>query len=348
MEKNLFQEAIADAKTVRDVAIANAKSSLAEAFTPKIKSMFQAKLQETEELDENEFELEEYGDEHPVSTEDALSDDENLDLTDETSVEDDIDLDELLAEMDQEDALAEASIDEEEDVNLDEVLFEEEDLEEAKSEDKEEDGKKEDKPKAKDSKPAAKTEKKEELVKDLSVADLVKLMKDAISSELKDSDDETDVDMDDEMSMDDEMEIGAAPKAKVNQNGFEEVPAMSETNLQEAVKAIKILKKELNETNLLNAKLLYVNKIFKAKALTEGQKVKVINAFDKATSVKEVKVVYNTITESIKTKPSSIKESLGFASKPTGAKKLIKENNTIIPSAAIYRMQQIAGIKPLY
>jgi len=72
MEQNLFKQAIAEAKTVREIAIANAKNSLAESFTPKIKSMFAAKLQENEELEENE--LEEYGNEHEMDLEDSFND----------------------------------------------------------------------------------------------------------------------------------------------------------------------------------------------------------------------------------------------------------------------------------
>jgi hypothetical protein len=109
---------------------------------------------------------------------------------------------------------------------------------------------------------------------------------------------------------------------------------------------INELRNELNEVNLLNAKLLYTNKIFRAKNLTESEKVKVLNTFDKATNVKEVKLVFETLTESLKTKttkPSPIKESLGGASKtimPATPKQPIVEVNE-----AFARMQRLAGIK---
>ena len=60
-------------------------------------------------------------------------------------------------------------------------------------------------------------------------------------------------------------------------------------DLDEAMNVIATLRSELNEINLLNAKLLYANKIFKSKNLTESQKAKVLGAFDKATTVKEAK-----------------------------------------------------------
>ena len=113
--------------------------------------------------------------------------------------------------------------------------------------------------------------------------------------------------------------------------------------LEEAVKTIKALKAELNEVNLFNAKMLYVNKIFKAKNLNESQKTRVINAFDRVTSVKEVENTYKTLMESIgESKKSSLKESVGFASKPIGnapARPIVEAD------AFVNRWQQLAGIK---
>ena len=113
---------------------------------------------------------------------------------------------------------------------------------------------------------------------------------------------------------------------------------------------IKSLKSDLNEavketnaTNLLNAKLLYTNKIFKAKNLNESQKVKVLSSFDKANTVKETKLVYETLSEGLKVKKSTIKENLGRASKSTTVpttKKPIMESNDVFA-----RMQKLAGIK---
>jgi len=114
--------------------------------------------------------------------------------------------------------------------------------------------------------------------------------------------------------------------------------------LNEAIKTIKTLKTELNEINLFNAKLMYVNKIFKAKNLSESQKTKVINAFDRATSVKEVENTYKTLLESVSvdTKKSSLKESVGFASKPIGS----APARPIVETDALYsRWQTLAGIK---
>ena len=124
-------------------------------------------------------------------------------------------------------------------------------------------------------------------------------------------------------------------KAKTNE-------AADTTEMEETINE---LRNELNEVNLLNAKLLYTNKIFKAKNLTESEKVKVLNTFDKAETVKEVKLVFETLTESFKAsaKKAPIKESLGSASRSmtsTQTKQPIIEVND-----AFARMQILAGIK---
>ena len=123
---------------------------------------------------------------------------------------------------------------------------------------------------------------------------------------------------------------------------MEEKKKMEEKKeLEEAKKAVRAMQKELNEVNLLNAKLLYVNKIFKSKSLTEAQKVKVLNAFDRATSVKEVKNTFRTISESIAAAPKKqLKESYGFASKPIGN----APKNSIESDPFIARMQKLAGL----
>jgi N12 class adenine-specific DNA methylase len=95
---------------------------------------------------------------------------------------------------------------------------------------------------------------------------------------------------------------------------------------------------------LLNAKLLYVNKVFKAKNLTESQKLKVIAQFDKATTAQEAKTIFESMNSAIakSAKKSTIKESLGFASKAAGnapQKQIVQVDETVS------RWQMLAGIK---
>ena len=116
-------------------------------------------------------------------------------------------------------------------------------------------------------------------------------------------------------------------------------------DLNEALKAVKILRNQLQEVNLLNAKLLYVNKVFKSTNLSEGQKVNVIAAFDKAETVKEVKLVFETVSKNVVAKPATIKEHRSFASKATGnatttaPKEILSE-----VSEQVQRWQKLAGI----
>jgi hypothetical protein len=118
-----------------------------------------------------------------------------------------------------------------------------------------------------------------------------------------------------------------------------------EAKLEEAYAAVETVKTDLNEVNLLNAKLLYTNKIFRAKNLTESQKVKVLAAFDKATTTKEAKLVFETLSQGVANdKKSSVNESMiGGASKAAGiapTKKPILEMDN-----QFARWQTLAGIK---
>lgn len=113
--------------------------------------------------------------------------------------------------------------------------------------------------------------------------------------------------------------------------------------LQEAKKTIEILRKDLQEVNLLNAKYLYMNKLFKKQNLTEAQKVKVVNALDRAISVTEVKNTYETLKESLEVKKTQqLKESIGFASQAAG---VAPKANIVESDPFIAKWQKLAGIK---
>ena len=118
--------------------------------------------------------------------------------------------------------------------------------------------------------------------------------------------------------------------------------------LDEAYKALNKIKSELNEINLLNSKLLYSNKVFKAKNLTESQKVKVLAAFDKATSKKEAQLVYETVMENLNaqttTKRPMTESVRGMASRVIAGAQNTKQP-IIEVNSAFERMQKLAGIK---
>ena len=355
--QDLFKEAIADAKAIRETALANAKVALEEALAPRLQSMLAAKLQEMEgeDLEEAKDEDDEKMEEgfYPYVTSDPVQDryratgaaleEGNSDL------EEDFDLSEILAELE------EAKKEEEK-----------EKMKEAKEEEEEEEGEEE------ESEPA-----ESETVADLSVEELKMIIKDIISSEMEDggmedmgggemeAGDEMSVDVSDEgeemeedldleellaeldalgedYSEETEYEEGGMYEAKKKMKKAKEEDDKMKKELDEAIATIHTLRSELNEVNLLNAKLLYVNKIFKAKNLTESQKLKVIAQFDKAATIKEAKMIYETMDVAIvKSAKSSIKESMGFASKAVGvAKKPIVEVDETMS-----RWQMLAGIK---
>ena len=121
-----------------------------------------------------------------------------------------------------------------------------------------------------------------------------------------------------------------------------------EAELGEAYAVISSLKKTINEVNLLNAKLLYVNKLFRGYNLTNEQKTKVVETLDRTKNVREVKLVYTTIAESFKigstaTKKTTTKLTESYASKPAAstapAKQIIAEDNS-----AAARFKKLAGI----
>jgi hypothetical protein len=317
--RDLLKEAIADAKSVKETAIANAKAALEEAFTPYLKEKLSAKLQE---MEEEETKME------------GMYEDEAEETMKENESMDEISLDELLAELEgeeMEESIFEAKEEEEEEES------EEEESEEMSIEDMDED----------DLKSFI-----EDVIKDMVSAGELEAGHEGMENEEGAEEEEVGeeeeldemVDLDEllaEEDMDEEIGLDELLAELESENVYEEdVKNEMQEELEEAYDAIRTLKSELNEINLLNAKLLYTNKIFRNKSLTESQKVKVLTAFDKATSKKEAQLVYETLLENLKTpvKKSPIQESLGSASKALGTAK----SKPIIENDAFSRMRELA------
>ena len=132
----------------------------------------------------------------------------------------------------------------------------------------------------------------------------------------------------------------------------EEEGALAEAKKQfsEAVKTIEFLRTQLNEVNLLNAKLLYTNKLFKARAFDNNTKMKIIEAFDLTKSVREVKLTYNNLSEAFnlnKSKTPSKKSPIveGFASQSIGTTKPAANIVAAQVNDMASRFQKLAGIK---
>lgn len=340
MSKDLLREAIADAKAVKETAYANAKLALEEALAPHIQSMISAKLSEdlgddvaTESVNE---ENSEYG------TDDMKK---VKDITEESDSEKDEDKkkDESVSEAKDEDDKEDMKEGEEEDeddmsdLDLEAIIRElEEELASSQigqGDNKEpadvssaadtEDPGKNDLMHAEGSHEYGNDEDKmKEGSRMIDLEELIRALR------------EVDSEDDDEMHKEEYGNEDDEDKKKMES---------LQSDLTEAYEVITFLRNQINEINLLNAKLLYTNKIFKAKSLTESEKVKVLSAFDKAVNVKEVKLVYESLMVNSNKTKSSIKESLGSASKviaqPETKQSIIEVNE------AFSRMQKLAGLK---
>ena len=380
--KDLFKQAIAEAKSVRSAAIANAKEALEETLTPHLKDMLAAKLQEMEDASNEEVVKE--GDDEEVTEAQG-----NIDAHEENPADQ---LEEELTFEEEESEEEEADIDSEESEEEAEEETEEEE-EEVEVKDMEVDDLK-------------------DLIRDIIAQEVgqEELGDELAADELPADDmvgveDEEEIDLDElmaeisEMSQEDDKHEGYHKKDEKMEEEIDEVrpgygigdvgkdnalvdainllaskarkagksvadfvkdielgkmsDAMKEVELEEsndldeAMETIEELKGQLQEVNLLNAKLLYVNKVMKANNLTESQKVNVIAAFDKAETVKEAKLVFETVSNSLVSKPSKKKavteSKLGMASKATGTTASKPEVISEV-SDAVKRMQKLAGI----
>lgn len=97
-------------------------------------------------------------------------------------------------------------------------------------------------------------------------------------------------------------------------------------NLREHREVIQYLRSKLHEVNMLNAKLLFTNKLFKSFDMNLGQKKKVVETFDRATTLREVKLIFTTLAESFSGKRAGATKSQtriteGLSSKVMGGTK---------------------------
>lgn len=340
----LLQEAIADAKAMRSVALANAEAALKEAFTPKIQSIVSRKLQAEMEDMEGEDEVdvdvdvdldgEDFEDDSELDiTADELSEEgdeeEELDFEDDGEEldlggdEDDVDVD-VDVDLDGEDD--DVSFDDEDleddDLDLDELIAElEADLDESDEEEEE---------------------------FDLDGEDDVDVDVDINAGG---EEDEEEFDLDEILRALDEM----ADEDEGTQDAESELALENEdlkNQVAELEEALSTLRQEINEVTLMNNKLFYVNKLFNNFDMSPTQKKRVVETLDRTNSVREVKLVFTTLAESFKySKPvdpatrrrtrksltESVSKTVG-STKPQGD--IINESTSFVE-----RMQQLANIK---
>jgi hypothetical protein len=365
--KDLFKQAIAEAKSVREAAIANAKSALEESLTPHLKDMLAAKLESMEDSSTEEVVLESTEEIEEAPKKDDKDDaiDENDGLTAVKEAEHDDEAEDDSEESDDDAAIEtpeddadsdmDAEIEGEEEIDGDEDLSKlsvdqfKEMIRDVISQEVGGDA-------AADDMDAGDIE---------GMGDEAPMEDPALDAEPEMGAEEDEIDLDELIreldSMTDEVTEGEDKEEGTMEEAAEgaaanEIPAESDTkeknindtlkesDMKEALETINTLRKELSEVNILNAKLLYVNKIFKANNLSESQKVNVIAAFDKAETVKEVKLVFETVVDNVGTKKvNTVKEHKGSASKATGT---TASNPGVIAEAseAVRRMQKLAGI----
>jgi len=405
----LLKEAIADAKAVRETALANARLALEEAFAPRLQSMLTKKLREEEaELDasaEDEVEVSDEVEEGTYSEDDVEVEDsseEEAEVEEGSYLEDDEAEDEVADVDAEEEAPAEDSVEDE--VEVEDEIEDEEDLEEdsfdldsiiaeleseltteeeeGEAEESEEEDAEAVEEQSSSSELGIKGEEHvniadsddEELPDDTKVqssevgneddempkvADIdEEIDLEIVDEEAKagdESDEPTATESDEELAFptneaegcnqggdigedDEEINLEEILKELEDESSLEEDESSSEieelkatnTKLQkeneEYRKVYKYLRGKLNEVNLLNAKLLYTNKLFKAHVLTEDQKLKVVESFDLTKNVREAKLVYATLGESFRTTTSNkteVKEETPKA--PKAEKKSLSE-----------------------
>ena len=422
MNSKLLKEAIADARAVRETALANAKIALEEAFTPKLQSMLSRKLKEEfeSEDDEDEDEIKEndessqigkgdnkmpakktfsssadklelgkagvkkqtapFGLEDPnrtkvkdINLDESLEDDEddqdggdvtgasadtgiNEDEDPETTLDDYADGEIAGAEVSEGDADEDELT--EDDLDLDEIIRElEGEVEDDEPLDEDDDTLEiEDEPT---------TEGEEWFDKQEPDASSHQISRKGGVSAPADfvHDDEDEIDLDEilrEMGYGDEgedespeLEEGDDDTLEIGDDASDEVDALKQEveekdkEIEQAMEAIRSLKGTINEVNLLNAKLLYVNKLFRSYNLTNEQKTKVVETLDRTKNVREVKLVFSTIAESFKygngvSKKPATKLTESYRTKTAKstapAKQIISENTVAA------RFKKLAGI----
>ena len=359
----LLKEAIADAKAVRETAIANAKIALEEAFTPRLQSILSRKLQAEMEGDEEEADMNEDNDtstgigtgdnKQPADAANSAQTDLSGISSQSASAGDELEgheeVDDLMEGEDEEAPAMEGEDEaeyaaegeemapeaDEDELDLESIIRELEDelgMEESDELGYEDPTGVENAYEGEEEAPAAEAPAEDEM-----------------EAPAMEGEEEETIDLDEilrEMGYGDDEEVSEEEEA-----GNEEEVAAMQSELKEAYSTIQSLRKTINEVNLLNAKLLYTNKLFRNYNLTNEQKVKVVENLDRTSNVREVKLVYATLSESMKftgteRKVAQAKKSIteGLASKPTAstapAKQIISENTNELAN----RFKQLAGI----
>ena len=249
----------------------------------------------------------------------------NSESEDDDDVDEDLDLDEILKELDEDGVNEEEEIDEIEEVDEDVDEIEENDVSSGigKSDN------------AHDKKSGDST--------DIGKAGKAKHESVEAISEEEDDEDKKDESVEEDIDLE---EIVKALSEEEDDEEEKNEVAELQSELDEHRNVVKYLRSKLNEVNLLNAKLLFTNKLFRSYGLNNDQKMKVVETFDRAHNLREVKLVYSTLAESFGSKQTKteIKESKGSASKPVASTKSEKQEVISEGHELRDRFKKLAGI----
>jgi hypothetical protein len=361
---DILKEAIADAKALRATALENAKIALEEAFTPRLKNMLSQKIQ-SEDLPDNEEYGEGEGEvgsgdghmeaegEHEVDermhdeddeVEEKMHDEDDKEVEERMHGEDDDEVEERMKDEDEEEVkeaehmedegehmedegehmedegehMEDEDMHDEDELDLESVIKElEEELDSSEVGDAEN---KEPSERASDSSEVgaqgpegegADEEGGSENSEDTVVKEPV--------TEAEHQDEDEDIDLEEVLK-------ALSEEEGLEDEGEEDKVEEMQTQLKEYKDTIGYLREKLNEVNLLNAKLLFTNKLFRGFGLNNNQKLRVVEQFDRAQNLREIKLVYATLAESFKGNGNKkVNESKGQASKAVASTEPKKE-----------------------
>ena len=329
---DLLKEAIADAKAVRETALENAKMALEEAFTPRLQNMLSQKIQneiedEDDEKKDEDVDLEEREDDDEDMEERSMMKAADEDPSDEDSEEMDeseiIEIDgvkyaPVVSEEEDEDEEDMDEMKDEDDEDMDEDLDLEAVIKELETELDEAEEVEESKEEVEEQSKSSGIGAGDNKVSQPSASD----EEDPGKGKLKEGEEKDDKEVDEDIDLD---EVLAALSEEEDEDEKKDEVAELKSDLDEHRSVIETLREKLNEVNLLNAKLLFTNKLFRKHGLNNEQKMKVVEQFDRASNLREVKLVYSTLGESFGSRKNEINESKGAASKPIASTKPEKE-----------------------
>jgi hypothetical protein len=337
MDNISLAEAVADAKAVINGATVNAKLALEEALTPRIKSILYTKLaedleEETEESIEEELTNEvEFTDEDEEIVDESES--SEIEENDENEMDEEISLEDILRELE----LEEEQVEEETEIVDEEYDEEEDEINEILA--------------------SLEGTNLDEWVPGEKNSSVKSSIIDYLKFERKRNDNEEVVDEEIELELDEEEEedvdlddlMNEYNKEKENRMKKEYATKIAELNknLNEAKKSLANTESKLREMNLLNAKLLYSNKLLQEHSLTKEEKDKMLSKMDRAKNVNEVKLVFEVLNENYTSNNQNIQENFrGFASRSVSSTLPASVNtNSILNESMAERFRKLANIK---